>query len=69
MLSVLSAEAVKLSRHKATWFLVWIYPLGLLVLLLLGMAIDAAQPSAPSRPGSRKPPSSGWCRPPASGAT
>ena len=52
MLSVLSAEALKLSRHKATWFLVWIYPVGLLVLLLLGMAIDMAQPTAPSQPAS-----------------
>ena len=52
MLSALSAEALKLSRHKATWFLVWIYPVGLLVLLLLGMAIDSMQPSAPSRPES-----------------
>ena len=52
MLSALSAEATKLSRHKATWFLVWIYPLGILALLLLGMAIESAQPVGPSRPQS-----------------
>jgi hypothetical protein len=45
MLDALSAEALKLSRHRATWFLVWIFPIGLTVLLPLGMAIDMAQPS------------------------
>ena len=43
MLSAMSAEALKLSRHKATWFLVWIYPIALAVLMLLGIAFDLAE--------------------------
>ena len=43
MLSAMSAEALKLSRHRATWFLVWIYPIALAVLMLLGIAFDLAE--------------------------
>ncbi len=39
MLSVLSAEATKLLRHRATWFLVWIYPIGIAVGMLIAIAV------------------------------
>jgi len=35
MLSALSAEALKLRRHRATWLLVWIFP----ILVLVGYSI------------------------------
>ena len=47
MNDALAAEAMKLSRHRATWFLVWIYPIGILVIMLLGLAFDLAQGNAP----------------------
>ena len=50
MHEVLAAEALKLSRHKATWFLVWLYPLGILALMLMGMAFDLAEASGPGEP-------------------
>jgi hypothetical protein len=33
MLDALSAEALKMRTHKATWFLVWIYPIALLAII------------------------------------
>lgn len=33
MLKALSAEALKMRTHKATWFLVWIYPIALLAII------------------------------------
>jgi ABC-2 type transport system permease protein len=38
MLDALSAEAMKFSRHRATWFLVWIYPIGFILLSLVAVA-------------------------------
>lgn len=35
MLSAISAEMQKLTRHRATWGLVWIYPIGLIVIFLI----------------------------------
>ncbi|MFN3388161.1 MAG: ABC transporter permease [Allosphingosinicella sp.] len=49
MLSAISAEALKLTRHKASWFLVWIYPIAFLIIfaLLIGdAAIDPDPPQA-----------------------
>jgi ABC-2 type transport system permease protein len=40
MLEALSAEALKMRRHKATWFLVWIYPI--LFATIMVVAIGAA---------------------------
>jgi ABC-2 type transport system permease protein len=37
MLEALSAEALKMRGHKATWFLVWIYPIVCSAILLLAM--------------------------------
>ena len=46
MLDALSAELLKMRRHKATWFLVWIFPIGVVVLLALGIVVDLADSSA-----------------------
>jgi ABC-2 type transport system permease protein len=35
MLDAISAETLKLTRHKASWFLVWLYPAGLALIFLL----------------------------------
>lgn len=43
MLDAVRAEALKFSRHRATWFLVWIYPIGFLLLATLGILIVLAQ--------------------------
>ncbi len=40
MLDAISAEALKLRRHRATWGLVWIWPIGLTLLWLLAIAIE-----------------------------
>jgi hypothetical protein len=51
MLDALSAEALKLTRHKATWFLVWLYPIGLLLifaLLITGGVVSTSTPGHPS---------------------
>lgn len=52
MLSAISAEALKLRRHRATWLLVWIFPIGLLVIGLIGIGIELARgnPPAPGAP-------------------
>jgi ABC-type transport system involved in multi-copper enzyme maturation permease subunit len=47
MNEALAAEAMKLSRHRATWFLVWLYPIAFLVVMLLGIAFDLAQANKP----------------------
>jgi ABC-type transport system involved in multi-copper enzyme maturation permease subunit len=39
MLDAISAEALKFGRHRATWFLVWIYPIGFVILAVLGIMI------------------------------
>lgn len=48
MLSLLSAEAAKLTRHKATWFLVWIYPILFLALFLIAMLVGLAEGVGPT---------------------
>ena len=47
MLSAISAEALKLTRHKASWFLVWIYPIAFAVIfaLLIGDALIDPEPA------------------------
>ncbi|HEX5236979.1 MAG TPA: ABC transporter permease [Sphingomicrobium sp.] len=46
MLDAISAELLKLRRHKATWFLVWIYPIlfAVGILILLATAASGAVP-------------------------
>jgi len=50
MLDALAAERLKLTRHKATWFLVWLYPILFLVAYLIAVAVAAAHAGAPSKP-------------------
>jgi ABC-2 type transport system permease protein len=42
MPDALSAELLKLRRHKATWFLVWLYPILFTILFLLTIAVGMA---------------------------
>lgn len=42
MLNAISAEAIKFTRHRATWGLVWIWPLGLVALYLVAIGLDLA---------------------------
>jgi ABC-type transport system involved in multi-copper enzyme maturation permease subunit len=43
MLDAISAEALKFRRHRATWGLVWIWPVGVTLLLSLAIAIQVAK--------------------------
>jgi ABC-type transport system involved in multi-copper enzyme maturation permease subunit len=47
MLSAISAEASKLLRHRATWFLVWIYPIGITLIFVLAMGESLFSPDPP----------------------
>jgi len=42
MLDAISAEALKFRRHRATWGLVWVWPIGIVVLWLLAIGVDLA---------------------------
>ena len=35
MLEALSAEALKMRGHKATWFLVWLFPIACTIIMTL----------------------------------
>lgn len=53
MFSALSAELMKFRRHRATWSLVWIFPIGIFILYALGilnqlMRGTPPDPEAPS---------------------
>jgi hypothetical protein len=43
MLDAISAELLKFRRHRATWGLVWIWPIGVTLVLLLAIAIQVAK--------------------------
>jgi ABC-type transport system involved in multi-copper enzyme maturation permease subunit len=47
----MSAEALKLRRHRATWMLVWIFPIGAVVIPLIAILAQLAQ-GAPPTPGT-----------------
>lgn len=47
MLDAISAEALKFRRHRATWGLVWIWPIGIVLFWLLAIAIDLAKGGSP----------------------
>lgn len=40
MLDAISAEALKFTRHRATWGLVWIWPIGLTLIWLLAIGAE-----------------------------
>jgi hypothetical protein len=43
MFDAISAEALKFRRHRATWGLVWIWPIGVTLLLTLAIIIQVAK--------------------------
>lgn len=46
MINALRAEALKLRRHRATWLMVWIYPLALLLLTMFAVIRGIVVPDA-----------------------
>jgi hypothetical protein len=50
MFDALSAEWLKLTRHKASWFLVWLYPAGLLLIYALAITSGLAGGDPPQQP-------------------
>jgi ABC-type transport system involved in multi-copper enzyme maturation permease subunit len=50
MLEALSAEALKMRTHKATWFLVWLYPVAFTIVMLLMIGAGMMGFEAPERP-------------------
>jgi ABC-type transport system involved in multi-copper enzyme maturation permease subunit len=56
MLEAFAAETLKFRRHRATWFLVWIYPIGFLLLWVLLILVGLAQ----TRPQMAAPAASKW---------
>jgi hypothetical protein len=42
MLEALSAEALKMRTHKATWFLVWLYPIVIATVFTIAIALGLA---------------------------
>lgn len=48
MLEAMSAEALKLRRHRATWLLVWIFPIGALLIPLLMIMSQLIQNTTPA---------------------
>ena len=57
MLDAISAEALKFRRHRATWGLVWIWPIGVIVIWLLAIGVDLANGTQEAR---RAPTAAGW---------
>lgn len=43
MLDAIAAEALKFRRHRATWGLVWIWPIGVTLLLSVAIAVQVAK--------------------------
>ncbi len=43
MLDAFSAETLKLRRHRATWFLVWIFPIGVLILYSVAIMVQLSR--------------------------
>jgi len=49
MFDAISAEALKLPRHKATWFLVWLYPIAFCVIFIAMIAAGMAGTYPPGK--------------------
>ena len=49
MLSAISAELLKFGRHRSTWLLVWIFPIGLLIIFTIGISAELIKGSPPAR--------------------
>lgn len=50
MLEALSAEALKMRTHKATWFLVWLYPIAFTIIMLLMIGAGMSGLEKPEQP-------------------
>jgi ABC-type transport system involved in multi-copper enzyme maturation permease subunit len=50
MLDALAAEFMKFRGHKATWFLVWIYPIALIVIFVVAITVGMARHTLPPFP-------------------
>lgn len=57
MLDAISAEALKFRRHRATWGLVWIWPIGIVAVWLLAILVDLASGTPEA---VRAPTAAGW---------
>jgi ABC-2 type transport system permease protein len=52
MLEALSAEALKMRGHKATWFLVWLFPIAFTIIMLIMIVAGMAGVDKPEQPGA-----------------
>lgn len=52
MIEALSAEALKLRTHKATWFLVWMFPIAFTIVMLMMIGAGIGGFEAPDRPSA-----------------
>ncbi|HYI40815.1 MAG TPA: hypothetical protein VE053_10895 [Allosphingosinicella sp.] len=52
MLEALCAEALKMRTHKATWFLVWLFPIALSIVMLLVIGAGMAGLDVPDSPNA-----------------
>jgi len=52
MFEALSAEALKMRTHKATWFLVWLFPIALSIVMLITIGAGIAGFDPPDRPNA-----------------
>ena len=50
MLDALAAEALKMRTHKATWFLVWLFPIAFTIIMLIMIGAGMAGFDKPERP-------------------
>ena len=49
MLDAISAESLKLTRHKATWFLVWLYPFAFFGIFVAAIIAGLVVPEPPAQ--------------------
>ena len=49
MLEALSAEALKMRTHKATWFLVWLFPIAFTIILTIAIVTGGAGGAPPGQ--------------------
>jgi ABC-type transport system involved in multi-copper enzyme maturation permease subunit len=52
MLEALSAEALKMRTHKATWFLVWLFPVAFTVVMLIMIVAGMVGADKPEQPNA-----------------
>jgi ABC-2 type transport system permease protein len=54
MLEALSAEALKMRTHKATWFLVWLFPIGMTILMVVTIGAGLTGFDPPDQPSAHR---------------